>query len=87
MIFINFLILFILTTDNVLGQNTTEIVNASLLNENQIHLKWKPNRETTENTRYKIEVIYKDESTPSFFYPGFLYYLYYIEFSFNIQFI
>ncbi len=65
--------------------NQPDILNATCLNENQIYLKWGPNRETAENTRYRIEVIYKDESIPSFLYPGCLYYLYYIEFSFNIQ--
>ena len=74
MIFIKFLILSLLTTDNILGQKTTEIVSATVLNKNQIYLKWEPNRETTENTRYKIEVIYKNESIPSFLYPGRLYY-------------
>jgi hypothetical protein len=70
MIFINFLILSLLTTDIVIGQNTTEIVFATVFTVNQIYLKWEPNRETTENTRYRIEVIYKDKSIPSFFYPG-----------------
>jgi hypothetical protein len=60
--------------------NQPVIINATLLNKNQIHLKWEPNRETTENTRYKIEVIYNDESTPSFLYPGSLYYLYFVSF-------
>ncbi len=71
---------FILSFDInlVFGQNTPKIVNATLLNKNQIYLKWEPNRETTENTRYKIKVIYKDESIPSFFYPGCLYYSYFI---------
>jgi hypothetical protein len=85
MIFFNFLLLSLLTTDIVLGQNTPQIVNATVLNENQIYLKWEPNRETTENTRYRIEVIYKDESIPSFLYPGCLYYSYFIKFLFNIQ--
>jgi hypothetical protein len=85
MILLFFVFLFTLKINLVFGQNTPKIVNATLLNENQIYLKWGPNRETTENTRYRIEVIYKDESIPSFLYPGCLYYLYYIEFSFNIQ--
>jgi hypothetical protein len=76
--------LFTLKINLIFGQNTPKIVNATLFNENQIYLKWEPNRETTENTRYRIEVIYKDESIPSFLYPGCLYYLYYIKFSFNI---
>jgi hypothetical protein len=54
-------------TENI---KTPKIVSATLLNETRIYLKWEPNRETTENTRYRIEVIYKDKSIPSFFYPG-----------------
>jgi hypothetical protein len=82
-----FVFLFTLKINLIFGQNAPQIVNATLLNETRIYLKWEPNRETTENTRYKIEVIYKDESIPSFLYPGCLYYSYFIKFSFNIQFI
>jgi hypothetical protein len=69
-------------TENI---KTPKIVSATLLNETRIYLKWEPNRETTENTRYRIEVIYKDEAIPSFLYPGCLYYSYFIKFSNNIQ--
>jgi hypothetical protein len=78
MILLFFVFLLSFDINLVFGQNTPKIVNAALLNENQIYLKWEPNRETTENTRYRIEVIYKDESIPSFLYPGCLYYSYFI---------
>ncbi len=64
--------------------NQPEILSATRLNENQVYLKWEPKRETAENTRYRIVVIYKDESIQSFLYPGCLYYFYFIMFSFNI---
>ena len=32
--------------------NQPLIINATLLNENQIYIKWEPNRKTTENTRF-----------------------------------
>ena len=56
-----------MSTEIVFAQNSPQIVTATLLNENQIYIKWEPNRETTENTRYKIEVINKEGS---FEYPG-----------------
>ena len=56
-----------MSTEIVIAQNVPQIVNATLLNENQIYIKWEPNRETTENTRYKIEVMNKEGS---FEYPG-----------------
>jgi hypothetical protein len=64
-------------TENII---TPKKVSATLLNETRKYLKWEPNRETTENTRYKIEVIYKNESIPSFMYPGRLYYSCIIKF-------
>ena len=62
-----FIIISLLSTEIVFAQNSPQILNATLLNENQIYIKWEPNRETTENTRYKIEVINKEGS---FEYPG-----------------
>ena len=62
-----FIIISLLSTEIVFAQNSPQIVTATLLNENQIYIKWEPNRETTENTRYKIEVINKEGS---FEYPG-----------------
>ena len=51
--------------------NQPSIINAISINENQIYIKWEPNRKTTINTRYKIEVINKEGS---FEYPGYFYY-------------
>jgi len=62
-----FVIISLLSTEIVFAQNSPQIVTATLLNENQIYIKWEPNRETTENTRYKIEVMNKEGS---FEYPG-----------------
>ena len=62
-----FIILSLLTMEIVFAQNSPQIVKAEINKDNQIYIKWEPNKETTENTRYKIEVINKHES---FEYPG-----------------
>ena len=40
---------FVVNVENI---NQPSIINATLLNENQIYIKWEPNRKTKENTRF-----------------------------------
>ena len=60
----------IATTTTTINTNTPSIETVTIVNESQINLKWTPNRVTTNNTRYRINVINKNNTIPSFEYPG-----------------
>ena len=60
------------TTTTTTNTNTSppSIQSVTIGTGNQINLKWAPNRVTTTNTRYKINVINKNNINLSFEYPG-----------------
>ena len=58
------------TTTTTINTSTPSIQSVPIQNENKIKLIWTPNRVTTTNTRYRINVISKNNTIPSFEYPG-----------------
>ena len=58
------------TTTTTINTSPPSIQSVTIGTGNQINLKWTPNRVTTTNTRYRINVINKNNIIPSFEYPG-----------------
>ena len=60
-------------TTTTVNTSTPSIESVTIGNNNRIvNIKWKPNRVTTSNTRYKIYVINKNTDFPLYEYPGTL---------------